>query len=125
MRILLYFLFLQLVAIVRQLDTDQGVGDIDFCSGRYGQLPHFPGKSPQNRTVRRISLILLVLACPNQPHGQTFSDLPLSHPIYDLLDRLGSDLTTADWTVRLSDAGKQHTEIVVDFRHRADGRARI
>lgn len=38
--------------------------------------------------MRRTLLILLVLACPNQPHGQTLSDLPLSHPVYDLLDRL-------------------------------------
>ena len=51
--------------------------------------------------------------------------LELEYLIDDLLGRLARDHPAALGTVRNTDAGVQQAEIVVNLRHRADGRARV
>ena len=54
-----------------------------------------------------------------EPSGRCFDR------VHDLLDALLLNHAPALGTMRLTDAREEQTQVVVDFRHRADGRARI
>ena len=72
-------------------------------------------------------LDMLALLTPHNG-GKHLKPAPLWHGkdlVHDLIDGLAADLPTAFWTVRNAHPCPQQAKIVVDFRHCANGGARI
>ena len=70
--------------------------------------------------------MLALLAAHDLRHDEQFRALrQLADLIDHLVDRLLRDGLTALRTVRMADARKEQSEVVVDLRDRADGRARV
>ena len=76
----------------------------------------------------RLKLLLVLALAPAHDRREHLDFRALrqrEHLVDDLVDRLLADLPAADRAVRHADAGVQQTQIVVDLRDRAHGRARV
>ena len=124
-------------ALLPRLDHDTVHNDLDGVLIGFFQLdlvlfqqldlavhPH-TRKSLAANTVENLLVGTLAPAHHRRQHQKLRTLFKRHDRIYHLVDGLAADQPAADRTMRLADSGVEQAQIVVNLRHRTDGRTRI
>ena len=98
--------------------------------GRLGQRVHDPvdpgpGEALGLQLGEEVDILPLAAPDHRREHLEPGALVHRQHPVDDLLRRLPGDGEPADRAVRLTGAGEEQPQVVVDLGDRADGRARV
>ena len=78
-----------------------------------------------DQILEDVLVLALAVADDRRVDRETRPLLELEHLVDDRVEALAGDRLAADRAVRPADARIQQAQVVVDLRHRADGRARV